>query len=154
MQELNRKFEVMEREYKERTRNLEAELEKNRADTDALQKALVREQEARMSVQRRVNDGFAKLHQDLSEVRHGLGQVKQASGTTAVPQMSKKQVGPPGAKASVGSVEPPNWQGIPVMEPNAGAPSPLESASNVAAPGGAGKGEANSGVPKREATTW
>ena len=51
MQELNRKFEAMEREYKERTRNLEAELEKNRADTDTLQKALAREQETRMRSQ-------------------------------------------------------------------------------------------------------
>ncbi len=45
MQELNRKFEAMEREYKEQTRNLKAELEKNCADTDTLQKALAREQE-------------------------------------------------------------------------------------------------------------
>jgi hypothetical protein len=95
-----------------------------------------------MRSQGRVNDGFAKLHQDLSELRFEVKQVKEAS---AVPQMSKKQVGLPGAKASVVSVEPPNLQEIPVVEPNAGAAGPLESASNGAAPGEAGKGEANGG---------
>jgi hypothetical protein len=142
MQELNRKFEAMEREYKERTRNLEAELEKNRADTNALQKALAREQETRMSVQRQVNKEFAKVHQKFSELRFEEKQLKEAS---AVPQMSKKQVGLPGAKASMVSVEPPNLQGIPVVEPNAGAAGPLESTSNGAVPGEAGKGEANGG---------
>jgi hypothetical protein len=142
MQELNRKFEAMEREYKERTRNLEAELEKNRADMYTLQKALAREQETRMRSQGRVNDSFAKLHQDLLELRFEVKQVKEAS---AVPQTSKKQVGLLGAKASVVSVEPPNLQGIPVVEPNAGAAGPLESASNGAALGEAGKGEAYGG---------
>jgi hypothetical protein len=60
-------------------------------------------------------------------------------------------VGSPDAQASVVSVEPPNLQGIPVVELNAGAPGPLESASSVAALGGAGKREANGGVPQSEA---
>jgi hypothetical protein len=142
MRELKRNFEAMEREYKERTRNLKGEVEKNRADTDVLQKALAKEQETRVRVQGRVNEEFARLHQALSAVRFQLGQDKEASGTTAGSQMSKHLVGSPEAQASVASVEPPNLQGLPVVEPNAGAAGPLESASNGAAPG---KGEANGG---------
>ncbi len=142
MQELRRKFEAMEREYKERIGNLKAELEKNRADTDVLQKALAKEQETRMRVQGRVND---ELHQKCA-----LSWSKSSRHPTEVSQTSKKLVGSPDAQASVVSVEPPNLQGIPVVELNAGAPGPLESASSVAAPGEAGKGEANSGVPRPE----
>jgi hypothetical protein len=135
----------MEREYKERIGNLKAELEKSRADMDALQKALAKEQETRVRVQGRVNEEFARLHQALSAVRFQLGHAKEASGTTAGSQTSKHLVGSPEAQASVASVEPPNLQGLPVVEPNAGAAGPLESASNGAALGEAGKGEAYGG---------